>query len=59
MEKSCAKPRRWTRGSIECYNIGCNCSKCDIVPADLTVSCKMKYAVRELVRKYGKPQEDI
>lgn len=46
---------RWTQSSIDCYNIGCNCKKCNIVPQDFKCYCKLKSVVRELVRKFGKP----
>ena len=50
-----ANPRHWTYTARKCYKIGCICSKCDAVPDDLKVKCKMKFAVIKLVEKYGKP----
>ena len=52
-----ANPQRWTYTAIRCYKIGCICSKCDEVPDDLKVKCRMKFSVIKLVEKYGKPKE--
>lgn len=46
--------RRWTRSAVDCYKIGCNCSRCNI-PLIMETPCKMKYSVLELVKKFGKP----
>ena len=46
----------WTNSAFECYEIGCNCSKCNLPDNLETINgfnCSMKYVVRELVRKYG------
>lgn len=51
--------RMWTRAAIECYSIGCNCSKCELIKELESVNpytCRMKSAVIELVRKLGKPE---
>lgn len=48
---------RWTRSSIECYENGCMCSICRILPADMKPMCKMKKLVLKLVRAYGSPEE--
>ena len=53
-----ANPRNWTYTARKCYKIGCMCSKCDEVPDDLKVKCKMKIAVIKLVEKYGKPTKE-
>lgn len=49
--------RRWTPSAIECYKIGCQCSKCNLLDnLELTkAQCRMKIAVFELVRKLGAP----
>ena len=47
--------RQWTLAAKECYERGCNCQGCymrDLITSDI---CRMKGAVLELVRKYGKP----
>ena len=46
--------RRWTPMATDCYKIGCRCSICKI-PLFIESKCRMKNAVLELVRKFGKP----
>lgn len=48
--------RRWTQSAIECYNIGCDCSKCQYSRILLT-PCQMRNTVILLVKKFGKPKE--
>ena len=51
--------KNWTPTAEECYNIGCNCSKCNIYKIYFSGSyfkCRMKETVFELVRKFGKPK---
>lgn len=48
----------WTPTALDCYELGCICSKCNIYKIYFEKSaykCKMKEKVFELVRKYGKP----
>ena len=47
--------RRWTRSAVDCYFLGCVCSKCPIYNI-LGKKCRMKGAVLELVRLFGKPE---
>ena len=54
--------KNWTPTAKECYQLGCNCSKCNLYKIYFTKSlfkCKMKETVIELVRKYGKPDLKI
>lgn len=44
--------RGWTQTSIDCYRIGCDCSKCGI---KMDTPCHMKQTVIELVKKFGPP----
>lgn len=46
--------RRWTQTAIDCYLIGCDCSKCKLKKI-LTIDCQMKQTVIELVKKFGAP----
>lgn len=49
----------WTPTAIECYELGCRCSKCNIYKlyfASNMFKCKMKETVIELVRKAGAPK---
>lgn len=51
--------KSWTPTAIECYNIGCCCSRCNLYKiyfADKRYKCKMKETVIELVRKLGLPE---
>ena len=48
----------WTQTAIDCFKLGCRCSKChlyEIYFKDNTFKCKMKDTVIELVRKIGIP----
>ena len=48
--------RRWSEGAIECYKRNCVCFNCpthDLIGDQ----CKMKYAVLQLVKNYGLPDE--
>ena len=52
--------RNWTPTAIDCYSIGCQCSKCflfKIYFKNSDAKCMMKQNVIELVRKYGVPKE--
>lgn len=54
--------KNWTPAAIDCYSIGCRCSKCNLYKIYFSNSdfkCKMKDTVIELVRKLGVPQGDI
>lgn len=49
----------WTRDTIDCYKIGCTCSKCKIIPKDIKKNCKLKKTVIKLVEKMGAPIENL
>lgn len=54
--------KNWTQSAIECYLIGCNCSKCNLNKIYFSKSvfkCKMKETVIELVRRIGIPKGEI
>lgn len=53
-----ALPYRWNDTAITCYELGCNCQKCILVPEWFKKQCQMKQQVRELVRIYGKPESE-
>ncbi len=51
----------WTPTAIECYELGCRCSKCNLYKIYFSHSsfqCKMKETVIELVRKIGAPKAE-
>ena len=50
--------RRWTKQAAECFLNGMICTKCTI-PEDLKEGCRMKACVLELVKKFGKPNEEL
>lgn len=48
----------WTQSAVDCYMIGCMCSKCYLYKSVFFKSetkCKMKDTVIELVRQIGVP----
>lgn len=49
--------RRWTQSSIDCYNRGCVCNGC-FYQKVMSTPCMMKTTVLELVKLYGKPDEN-
>ncbi len=52
--------KTWTQTAIDCYKLGCKCSKCNLYKiyfAPNRGKCRMKETVIELVRKFGIPQE--
>ncbi len=52
--------KNWTPTAVECYELGCSCSKCNLYKlyfSDSLFKCKMKETVIELVRRLGAPKE--
>lgn len=50
---------KWTDSAIDCYLIGCMCSKCYLYKVFFSKStsiCRMKETVIELVRQIGIPE---
>ncbi len=53
--------KNWTSAAIDCYRIGCTCSRCNlnkIYFLESSFQCKMKESVMELVRRIGAPKEN-
>ena len=51
--------KKWTQQAIDCYQIGCNCSKCILYLtffSERKRKCMMKNTVIELVRQIGIPK---
>ena len=51
--------QNWTQSAIDCFEIGCRWSICNlnrIYFKNSNFKCRMKEAVIELVRKYGVPE---
>lgn len=54
--------KNWTPTAIDCYRLGCVCSKCNLYKiyfAQSNYKCRMKETVIELVRRCGIPKEEI
>lgn len=52
--------KNWTPAAIECYLLGCSCSKCNIYKIYFLPNnnkCRMKDTVIELVRRLGAPKK--
>jgi hypothetical protein len=55
-----ATSKSWTQTAIDCYQIGCICSRCNLYKIYFLngdTKCRMKESVIELVRKFGAPKE--
>lgn len=53
--------KNWTPAAMDCYFIGCSCSRCNLYKIyfmNTDFHCKMKETVIELVRRYGAPRRD-
>ena len=53
--------KNWTPTAVDCYAIGCSCSKCNLYKlyfANSDGKCRMKDTVIELVRRLGVPQKE-
>ena len=53
--------KNWTPTAIDCYYIGCSCSKCNLYKiyfANTDNKCRMKDTVIELVRRIGAPNKE-
>ena len=53
--------KEWNKTAIDCYNIGCDCSKCFIYETyfkDKYYTCKMKYYVQLMLNQLGIPKEE-
>ena len=51
--------KKWTQSAIDCYMIGCMCSKCflyKVIFSNQNGKCKMRDTVIELVRNVGLPE---
>ena len=51
--------KSWTPTAVDCYLLGCTCSKCNLYKIYFGKSeqkCKMKETVIELVRRFGIPE---
>lgn len=52
--------KNWTPTAIDCYLLGCSCSKCNLYRIYFMkndIRCRMKDTVIELVRRLGAPKD--
>jgi hypothetical protein len=57
-----AVSKKWTPTAIDCYLLGCSCSKCNIYKIyfyNTEMRCRMKDTVIELVRRIGVPSKEL
>lgn len=53
--------KNWTPTAVDCYLLGCACSKCNLYKiyfANVDGHCRMKETVIELVRRLGVPKKE-
>ncbi len=49
--------QNWTEQALECYQLGCDCSKCSISKGQYSFVCQMPKVVKILL-KMGKPSSN-
>ncbi len=47
--------QNWTEQAVECYKLGCDCSKCSISKGQYSFVCQMPKVVKILLKMAGKP----
>ena len=45
----------WTEQALECYSIGCDCSKCSLAKGNYSFVCQMPKVIDILIKFVGKP----
>jgi len=50
--------QNWTEQALECYQLGCDCSRCSISKGKYSFVCQMPKVVKILL-KMGKPTTSI
>ena len=50
--------QNWTEQALECYKLGCDCSRCSISKGKYSFVCQMPKVVKILL-KMGKPTTSI
>ena len=48
--------QNWTEQALECYQLGCDCSKCSISKGKYSFVCQMPRVINILVNSLGKPK---
>lgn len=47
--------QNWTEQAVECYSIGCDCSKCSLSKGNYSFICQMPKVIDVLINSIGKP----
>ena len=47
--------QNWTEQALECYNLGCDCSRCSIAKGHYSFACQMPKVIDALISLSGKP----
>ncbi len=50
--------QNWTEQALECYKLGCDCSRCSISKGKYSFVCQMPKVIKILL-KMGKPAANI
>lgn len=50
--------QNWTEQALECYKLGCDCSRCSISKGKYSFVCQMPKVIKILL-KMGKPEANI
>ena len=47
--------QNWTEQALECYQLGCDCSRCSISKGKYSFVCQMPKVIKQLLKVTGKP----
>lgn len=48
--------QNWTEQALECYSIGCDCSKCSLAGGKYSFICQMPKVIDVLLKSSGRPK---
>lgn len=48
--------QNWTEQALECYKLGCDCSRCSISKGNYSFVCQMPKVIDLLITMSGKPE---
>ncbi len=54
-ELSSSITQTWTEQALECYSIGCDCTKCSLRNGNYSFKCQMPRVIDVLIGLTGKP----
>lgn len=58
-EISSSITKSWTEQAMECYAIGCDCSRCSLKNGNYSFVCQMPKVIDILIGAIGKPRMDM